>query len=73
MAPLRFPLPDLRDPGQPMQPLAVKLPACTIARLDRTAEALRTTRTALGRALIVHGLAELEQATTTAQQGQGVA
>ena len=52
---------DYRTPGRPLEALPVKIPA------DR----LGCSRSALGRALLLQALDQLE--TTTAQQGQGVA
>lgn len=64
-----FVVPDHRQPGEPMQSVPLKLPAAAVAQLEALAERLRCNRGALARTLIVSGLQQLEQATTT----QGVA
>jgi hypothetical protein len=57
---------DLRSPTAQMQPIGLKLPADLIARIDRQAEILRTTRAALARTLVFRGLEQLEQAVAAA-------
>jgi len=44
-----------------MQPVPLKLPAAAVAQLQAQAERLQTTRTGLARALLLQGLAELQQ------------
>lgn len=61
-----FPIPDCRRPGEPMLPLPLKLPQRQHAQLQAAAVRMGTSRTALGRALLLAGLAQLPQATTTA-------
>jgi hypothetical protein len=67
--PVSFVVPDLRTPGEAMASLPLKLPPSAMADLQKQAERLRCSRSALGRALLMRGLQQLEQATTT----QGVA
>jgi hypothetical protein len=57
---------DHRCPGQPMAPLSVKVPAAVAAQLQAQADRLGCCRTALGRTLLMQGLAQLEAATTRA-------
>jgi len=64
-----FVVPDLRTPGEAMESLPLKLPPTAMAGLQAQAKRLRCNRSALGRALLVRGLQQLEQATTA----QGVA
>lgn len=60
--PSTFTVPDLRRPGQAMAPLPIKLPADAMAGLQAQADRLGCSRSALARALLVRGLAELEAA-----------
>ena len=50
-------------PGEPMATLPLKLPADAVPRLQAQADRLRCNRTALGRALLLRGLEQLEEAT----------
>lgn len=65
-APVPFVVPDCRRPGQAMAPLPLKVPAEAAALLQAAADRLGTSRTALGRALLMKGLAQLEAGTTRA-------
>lgn len=56
-----LPILDCRRPGEPMQPVPLKLPADAVAQLQAQAKRLQTTRTGLARTLLLQGLAELEQ------------
>jgi hypothetical protein len=56
---------DLRRPGQPMATVPLKLPADVLPRLQAQADRLRCNRTALGRALLLQGLDQLEEAITS--------
>ena len=69
ITPVPFVVPEMRTPGEPMLALPLKLPPSAMAVLQAQAERLRCNRSALGRTLLVQGLQQLEQATTT----QGVA
>jgi hypothetical protein len=60
-----FVIADCRRPGQAMANIPLRLPASEAAQLQAAAERLGTTRTALGRHLLLQGLAHLEQQTTT--------
>jgi hypothetical protein len=51
---------DHRRPGEPMATLPLKLPADAVPRLQAQADRLRCNRTALGRALLVQALGQLE-------------
>ena len=62
---------DYRTPGRPLEALPVKIPADRLEALQAQADRLGCSRSALGRALLLQALDQLE--TTTAQQGQGVA
>jgi len=64
--PAPFLIPDCRRPGQAMAPLPLKVPAEAAAQLQAAADRLGTSRTALGRALLMKGLAQLQAATTRA-------
>ena len=55
-----FLIPDCRRPGEPMAALPLKLPQAAAAQLQATAERLGCSRTALGRALLLQGLALLQ-------------
>ena len=55
-----FLIPDCRRPGEPMAALPLKLPQAAAAQLQITAERLGCSRTALGRALLLQGLALLQ-------------
>ena len=57
-----FTIPDFRCPGEPMAALPLKLPAAAVTRLQATAERLGTSRSALGRALLLEGLERLNTA-----------
>lgn len=56
---------DLRRPGQPMATVPLKLPADVLPRLQAQADRMRCNRTALGRALLLQGLDQLEENITT--------
>ncbi len=64
--PAPFLIPDCRRPGQTMSPLPLKVPAEAAAQLQAAADRLGTSRTALGRFLLLQGLAQLEAGTTRA-------
>jgi hypothetical protein len=66
--PAPFVVPDLRNPGEAMASLPLKLPADALAQLQAQSDRLRCNRGALARTLIVRGLAQLEQAA--AAQGE---
>lgn len=51
---------DLRRPGEPMATLPLKLPADAVPRLQAQADRLRCNRTALGSALLLQALVQLE-------------
>ena len=53
---------EQRAPGHPMRPVNVKLPADVVDQLHRQAERLHCYPSALGRALIARGLADLAAA-----------
>ncbi len=55
-----FIIPDLRDPGQPMASLPIKLPLSALDALQAQAERLRCNRSALARTLLIRGLVQLE-------------
>lgn len=55
-----FLIPDCRRPGAPMAALPLKLPQLQAAQLQAAAERLGCSRTALGRALLIAGLAQLQ-------------
>ncbi len=61
--PAPFLVPDCRRPGAPMGSLALKVPADALPRLQAQADRLQCNRTALGRALLLRGLEQLEEAT----------
>lgn len=65
-APAPFVVPDYRRPGQAMAPLPLKVPAEVLARLQAQADRLGTSRTALGRTLLLQRLAEVEADTNRA-------
>ena len=58
-----FLIPDCRRPGQAMAAVPLKLPQADAALLQAHADRLQTSRTALGRALVLQGLAQLEATT----------
>lgn len=60
--PARFVVPDCRRPGQAMASVPLKVPPETAERLQALADRLGTSRTALGRALLLQALAQLQQA-----------
>jgi len=60
--PESFQLIEQRSPGNPMRPVNLKLPADVVAQLHAQAERLRCYPSALGRALIARGLADLAAA-----------
>ena len=64
--PQPFQLIEQRAPGNPMRPVNLKLPADVVEQLHAQAERLRCYPSALGRALIARGLADL---ATTEQDG----
>ncbi|MFM9072234.1 MAG: hypothetical protein ACKOOC_02345 [Cyanobium sp.] len=55
---------DFRRPGHALEGLHTKLPSASLQALDAQAQRLQTTRGALARALLLQGLAELEEACT---------
>jgi len=55
-------VPDLRRRGQSQPPVTLRLSNELIAVLDHQADRQKTTRAGLIRALLVQGLAKLEQA-----------
>lgn len=55
-----FLIPDCRRPGEPMAALPLKLPQAAAVQLQATAERLGCSRTALARALLLNGLAQLQ-------------
>lgn len=57
--PQPFQLIEQRAPGSPMRPVNLKLPGEVVEQLHRQAERLRCYPSALGRALIARGLADL--------------
>jgi hypothetical protein len=57
--PAPFLIPDCRRPGQAMAPVPLKLPTEAAAQLQAAADRLGTSRTALGRALVLEGLERL--------------
>lgn len=61
-----FTIPDLREPGQPMASLPIKLPLSTLEALKAQAERMRCNRTALERTLLICGLKQLDQGATDA-------
>jgi hypothetical protein len=63
-----FLIPDCRRPGEPMLALPLKLPQLATAQLQHQADRLGCNRGALGRALLMRGLDQLEQ-----NDAQGVA
>lgn len=67
--PTPFVVPDTRTPGLPMEAFSFKLPAAAVAQLQHQADRLGCNRGALGRALLMRGLAELQQATTATEVG----
>jgi len=67
--PAPFVVPDLRNPGEAMASLPLKIPTDALAQLQAQSDRLRCNRGALARTLIVRGLEQLEQATAA----QGVA
>jgi hypothetical protein len=69
MEPRPLVITDHRTPGQPMACLPLKIPADSLAQLQATATRLHCGRGALARTLIVRGLEQLQQATTTTAQG----
>lgn len=58
-----FLIPDCRRPGEPMLALPLKLPQLATAQLKAAAEQMGTSPTALGRALLLAGLEQLNQDT----------
>jgi len=60
--PESFQLIEQRSPGSPMRPVNLKLPADVVEQLHRQAQRLRCYPSALGRALIARGLADLAEA-----------
>jgi len=55
-----FIIPDLREPGQPMASLPIKLPLSAHDELQAQADRLRCNRSALARTLLIRGLVQLE-------------
>jgi hypothetical protein len=53
-------IPDCRRPGEAMAAVPLKLPAEAAAQLQTVASQLGTSRTALGRALVLEGLERLQ-------------
>lgn len=64
--PAPFLIPDCRRPGHAMAAVPLKLPTEAAAQLQAFADRLGTSRTALGRALLLQGLAQLEAGTPRA-------
>ncbi len=60
-----FLIPDCRRPGHVMSAVPLKLPAEAAAELQAAADQLGTSRTALGRTLVIEGLERLRQAGAT--------
>jgi hypothetical protein len=58
--PAPFVIPDFRSHDGAMTPLPLKLPAFAVDQLRRNADRMGCTRSALARALLVRGLAELD-------------
>lgn len=61
-----FLITDFRRPGEPMASFPLKLPTEALPRLQAQADRLKCNRTALGRALLLQGLEQLEK---TAAEG----
>jgi hypothetical protein len=73
MLPDPFVIADCRRPGAAMANIPLKLPAAEVAQLQAEAERLGTSRTALGRHLLLQGLSRhLEQRATVNTTAQGV-
>lgn len=53
-------IPDYRRPGEAMAAVPLKLPAEAAAELQTVADRLGTTRTGLGRKLVIEGLERLQ-------------
>lgn len=53
-----------------MEALPLKLPAASVAQLQQLAHRMGCNRGALARALLLRGLAELQQATTAQEVAQ---
>lgn len=60
--PQPFQLIEQRAPGRPMRPVNLKLPGDVVDQLHRQAERIGCYPSALGRALIAQGLADLAAA-----------
>lgn len=58
-----FVVPDLREPGQRMAALQLRIPSTGLEALQEQADRLRCGRVALARALVLQGLEQLEQTT----------
>ena len=58
--PQPFVIADCRRPGEPMAALPLKLPQAAAVQLQATAERMGCSRTALARALLLNGLAQLQ-------------
>jgi hypothetical protein len=52
---------DYRRPGQSQPPVSLRLPSDLLAGLDSQADRLQTTRAGLCRALLVRGVAQLQE------------
>lgn len=63
----QFPIPDCRTPGHPMASLPLKLPQASSDQLDALAARMGCSRSALGRALLLHGLQTLAAASEKAR------
>lgn len=55
-----FTIPDLREPGQPMASLPIKLPLSALEALQAQADRMRCNHTALARTILLRELAQLE-------------
>lgn len=68
-----FVIADCRRPGAAMASVPLKLPSAEVAQLQAETERLGTSRTALGRHLLLQGLSRhLEQHATVNTTAQGV-
>lgn len=58
---------DYRTPGQPLQPLPLKIPGNSVDLLKAWADRMQCTPSVLGRNLLLQGLEQLEQSHGDAQ------
>ena len=58
---------DYRTPGQPLQPLPLKIPGNSVDLLKAWADRMQCTPSALGRNLLLQGLEQLQQSHGDAQ------